>query len=63
VTLAAVRSRCDLLAPFRSDASREPTMTEPTVTSASSHALPEHAKVTARVSDLTARIGELRRHL
>ena len=25
--------------------------------------LPEHAKVALRVSDLTARIGELRRHL
>ncbi len=25
--------------------------------------LPEHAKVVDRVSDLTARIGELRRHL
>ena len=37
-------------------------MTEPTVASTSLH-LPEHAKVVDRVSDLTARIGELRRHL
>lgn len=29
----------------------------------SSTALPEHAKVMDRVSDLGARIGELRRHL
>jgi hypothetical protein len=38
-------------------------MSEPTVASPSSPHLPEHAKVTARVGDLTARIGELRRHL
>lgn len=42
-------------------------MTEPTnvasVASASSPSLPEHAKVVDRISDLTARIGELRRHL
>ena len=38
-------------------------MTEPTATAASSQPLPEHAKVVDRVSDLTARIGELRRHL
>jgi hypothetical protein len=36
-------------------------MTEPTV--APSLSVPEHAKVVARVSDLGARIGELRRHL
>jgi hypothetical protein len=38
-------------------------MTEPTVASAPSLALPEHAKVVDRISDLTARLGELRRHL
>jgi hypothetical protein len=38
-------------------------MTEQTATPASSLHLPEHAKVVERVSDLTARIGELRRHL
>lgn len=30
---------------------------------ASLTALPEHAKVALRISDLDARIGELRRHL
>lgn len=38
-------------------------MTEPTASAAPSLALPEHAKVVDRISDLTARIGELRRHL
>jgi hypothetical protein len=38
-------------------------MSEQTATAASSLHLPEHAKVVERVSDLTARIGELRRHL
>jgi hypothetical protein len=37
-------------------------MTEPTTVASSLH-LPEHAKVVDRISDLTARIGELRRHL
>jgi hypothetical protein len=37
-------------------------MTEPTV-AAPSLQLPEHAKVVDRVADLTARLGELRRHL
>ena len=37
-------------------------MTETTATAAALH-LPEHAKVVDRISDLTARIGELRRHL
>jgi hypothetical protein len=36
-------------------------MTEPTA--ATSLNLPEHAKVVDRISDLTQRIGELRRHL
>lgn len=36
-------------------------MTE--TTAAESLHLPEHAKVVDRISDLTARIGELRRHL
>lgn len=31
--------------------------------SVASTALPEHAKVVDRISDLGARIGELRRHL
>lgn len=32
-------------------------------TTAPSLALPEHAKVVDRIADLTARVGELRRHL
>lgn len=35
--------------------------TQPSPTTA--QPLPEHAKVVDRISDLTARIGELRRHL
>lgn len=37
-------------------------MTETTTTASALH-LPEHAKVALRIADLTARIGELRRHL
>ena len=37
-------------------------MTEPTAATSPLH-LPEHAKVALRISDLTARLGELRRHL
>jgi hypothetical protein len=40
-------------------------MPEPTIAPATTAAavLPEHAKVVDRIADLTARIGELRRHL
>jgi hypothetical protein len=42
----------------------EPTNpTAPAGTTAPSVVLPDHAKVVERISDLTARIGELRRHL
>ncbi len=37
-------------------------MSEPSPTAVAS-LLPEHAKVVDRIADLTARIGELRRHL
>jgi hypothetical protein len=38
-------------------------MSETTTATAPSLALPEHAKVVERIADLTARVGELRRHL
>lgn len=38
-------------------------MTETPAPESAVAALPEHAKVMDRVSDLQARIGELRRHL
>lgn len=38
-------------------------MNDTPATESAVQALPEHAKVMDRVSDLQARIGELRRHL